>query len=43
METLLALQGVLLVTVSLTCLLHAKCHYGVSPWVDPINRVLYLL
>ena len=43
METLLALQEVLLVTVSLACLLHAECHHGVSPWVNPINRVLYLL
>ena len=43
METLLALQEVLLMTVSLACLLHTECHHGVSPWVDPVNRVLCLL
>ena len=43
METLLALQEVLLVPVSLARLLHAEYHHGVSPWVDPVNRVLYLL
>ena len=43
METLLALQEVLLVPVSLARLLHAECHHGVSPWVDPVSRVLYLL
>ncbi len=43
METLLALQEVLLMTVSLTRLLHAEYYHGVSPWVNPVDRVLYLL
>jgi hypothetical protein len=43
METSLALQKVLLVTVSLARLLHAERRHGVSSCLDRVDRVLYLL
>ena len=43
METSLALQKVLLVTVNLARLLHAERRHGVSSCLDRVDRVLYLL